>query len=117
VTNQPVDLLIVGEASLGVINEDSKVEYTKDGSFVINRNGDIVDSFGRKLYPGFKIPKNTQSVNIDFEGQVDIYLKGQKKPVRIGQVAIFKNEDNDTYINITGSDHQIEIHQGKLYVK
>lgn len=117
VTNRPVDLLIVVKASLRVLGDNGLLECTRDGSFIINRNGHVVDSFGRKLYPGFEIPQYTISINIDLDGQVDIYLKGKKKSVRIGQIGLFISDDNQDYSNVTGTDHGIEIHQGKLYIK
>jgi flagellar basal body rod protein FlgG len=117
VTNQPFDLLIVGKASFGLIEESGNLAYTTNGSFIVNKDGLIVNRLGQKLFPGIKLPKETLSINIDLNGQVEVYLKEKKSPKYLGQVAVFKKEDNKTYTNITGNDDNVEVHQGKLYLE
>ncbi len=117
VTDQPVDLLIVGKAYFGLLSDDGVIEYTDDGSFIINSRGFVVDRFGRKLYPSIKLPTQSATVNINLQGQVDAYIKGKENAIRLGQIALFKPDGHGNYIDITSSNHQIEIHQGKLYIK
>lgn len=114
VTNKPVDFLIVGkEAFFGVIEDSGEITLTKDGSFVINREGEVVDHLGRKLSPGFQLPKETSSVDVDFDGNFNIYKKGKEEPVFLGQINLFSESKK----NITNLESKIEIHQGKVFVE
>jgi flagellar basal-body rod protein FlgG len=88
VTNKPLDLMIDGPGFFPIQNEDGQISYTRDGAFQKDPNGKIVDRNGRPLIPEITIPPNTNGIQIDDNGQVQITISGSRDPQTIGQIEI-----------------------------
>ncbi len=95
-TNNPFDFMIRGQGFFGVIMPSGEVQYTRDGSFNVEKTGTLVDKNGYKVFPGLVFPPNTKSVHVSNDGKVDAYIEGQVEPVNIGQMPVF------TFINPVG---------------
>ena len=95
-TNNPFDFMIRGQGFFGLIMPSGEVQYTRDGSFNVEKTGTLVDKNGYKVFPGLVFPPNTKSVHVSNDGKVDAYIEGQIDPVNIGQMPIF------TFINPVG---------------
>ncbi len=96
VTNNPYDLMIQGEGFFGIISADDQVHYTRDGSFGVDSQGNLVTKSGQKVFPGINIPPNTTHLNITANGKVEAYTKGTVEPTQLGEIPIF------TFTNPTG---------------
>lgn len=96
ITNNPFDLMVSGEGFFGVINDKNEIAFTRDGSFNIDAQGNLVKRSGERVFPGISVPPNTQSVSISNNGTVEAYLAGQVQPQNIGQIPIF------TFVNPVG---------------
>ncbi len=96
ITNNPFDLMINGEGFFGVINSKNEIAFTRDGSFNINAQGNLVKKSGERVFPGITVPANTKSVSISESGQVEAYLPNQVQPQTIGQIPVF------TFVNPVG---------------
>lgn len=88
-TGNPFDLMINGEGFFGVVLPNNELLYTRDGSFNVSAQGQIVNRQGYTLYPGFTIPANTNSVHISETGTVDAFVSGQVEPVNLGSIPVF----------------------------
>jgi flagellar basal-body rod protein FlgG len=75
---------------------DGTTGYTRDGSFQLDPNGQIVNSAGFPLQPGLTIPPNAGAVTVARDGTVTVAMQGQTAPVRVGQVQVA------TFINPAG---------------
>jgi flagellar basal-body rod protein FlgG len=75
-TNNPLDLSISGEGFFVLRRPDNSLVYTRDGSFQLNRNGQIVTSQGYILEPGFNIPNDAVQVDVSRDGMISIQLSG-----------------------------------------
>ena len=95
-TNNPFDFMIRGQGFFGVIMPSGEVQYTRDGSFNVEKTGTLVDKNGYKVFPGLVFPPNTKSVHVSTDGKVDAYIEGQVEPINIGQMPVF------TFINPVG---------------
>ncbi len=95
-TNNPFDFMIRGQGFFGLIMPSGEVQYTRDGSFNVEKTGTLVDKNGYKVFPGLVFPPNTKSVHVSNDGKVDAYIEGQIEPVNIGQMPVF------TFINPVG---------------
>ena len=95
-TNNPFDFMIRGQGFFGLILPSGEVQYTRDGSFNVEKTGTLVDKNGYKVFPGLVFPPNTKSVHVSNDGKVDAYIEGQIEPVNIGQMPVF------TFINPVG---------------
>lgn len=96
ITKNPYDLLINGDGFFGIQMPNDEVRFTRDGSFSVDAQGNMVTKNGYRVIPGFTFPPNTVSVSISDSGNVDAYVDGQVEPVNLGTLPIF------TFMNATG---------------
>jgi len=87
-TGNPLDIVIQGNGFFQVMLPSGQLAYTRDGSFQLDKNGQIVDSSGDALQPAITIPPNAQSVTIANDGTVSYMLPGQTSAQQAGQIQI-----------------------------
>ena len=97
-TSNNLDLAIKGDGFFQVQMPDGTTSYTRDGSFQLNANGQMVTSNGYTVLPGITIPNNAQSLTIGNDGTVSVTLPGQTAPQTVGQVQLA------TFVNPAGLD-------------
>ena len=85
-TNNPLDIAVQGRGFLQVTMPDGTVAYTRDGSFHLNSDGQIVTNSGYPIEPALTVPANAQSITIGTDGTVSVQLPGQAAPAQIGTV-------------------------------
>ena len=95
-TNNPLDIAVQGRGFLQVTMPDGTVAYTRDGSFHLNSDGQIVTNSGYPVEPALTVPANAQSITIGNDGTVSVQLPGQAAPAQIGSV------QTADFINPTG---------------
>jgi len=87
-TENSMDLAIEGDGFFEIRMPDGSQAYSRDGSFQLNSEGEMVTSSGYALEPGIQIPPGTQSVTIGSDGTVSAKLAGQSEPVQLGEVQL-----------------------------
>jgi flagellar basal-body rod protein FlgG len=87
-TNNSLDLAINGRGFFQIQQPDGTLAYTRDGSFQLNSQGQIVNSEGFALQPGITIPQGTQSISIGADGIVSAQLAGQAAPQQVGTLTV-----------------------------
>lgn len=87
-TNNPLDLAIHGEGFFVIRKPDSSLVYTRDGSFQLDRNGQIVTSQGYALDPGFTIPPDAVEVQISRDGVVSVLTENSTDATVLGQIEL-----------------------------
>ena len=92
-TGNALDLAIQGGGFFQVQLPDGTTAYTRDGSFQLDNQGQLVTASGYTLSPAITIPADTQTVTIGKDGTVSVLQAGQAAPTQIGsiQVATFVN--------------------------
>ncbi len=92
-TNNPLDMMIVGQGFFRVLRPDGSTAYTRDGSFKTNNDGQVVTGDGYPLQPPITVPPGASAVSISPEGFVEAVLPNQTQPTRIEQItlAVFPN--------------------------
>ncbi|MDR5893363.1 flagellar basal-body rod protein FlgG [Halomonas mongoliensis] len=106
-TENSRDLAISGLGFFQVLMPDGTTAYTRDGSFQLNENGQMVTANGYPLEPGIIIPVNALSVTIGEDGVVSVTQPGMTQSLEVGQVNLA------TFINPTG----LESVGGNLYLE
>lgn len=96
ITNNPFDLMVNGDGFFGVIMPNGELKFTRDGSFNVDAQGQMVTKQGYKVYPGFSFPPNTSSVSISDDGKVQAFTRGVTEPSEVGQIPVF------TFVNPVG---------------
>ncbi|MES0874128.1 flagellar basal-body rod protein FlgG [Sinimarinibacterium thermocellulolyticum] len=87
-TNNPLDLAINGRGFFEVRLPDGSAAYTRDGSFQVDGQGQMVTASGYPLQPGITIPPNAQSVTIGSDGTVSVQLAGEAAPQQVGSITV-----------------------------
>jgi len=87
-TDNNLDMAIQGRGFFSVLMPDGSTSYTRDGTFSLNSQGQMVTSSGYTLDPSITIPAGTQSVTIGSDGTVSALAAGAAAPTQIGSVLI-----------------------------
>lgn len=92
-TENSNDLAINGKGFFQVEMPDGTTAYTRDGSFQLDENGQMVTSSGYLLMGGVTIPENALSVTVSQDGIVSVIQPGNAQPNQVGQLnlALFIN--------------------------
>lgn len=95
-TNNPYDLMVNGEGFMGVIGPNGELKYTRDGSFNVDAQGNLVTRAGHRVFPGVTVPPNVMKINIAENGLVEAWTPNSVEPMNLGQIPVF------TFVNPTG---------------
>jgi flagellar basal-body rod protein FlgG len=100
-TSSQFDMAIEGAGFFRVTMPDGTFAYTRDGSFSLDQNGNIVNANGNPLDPQITIPQDALSVTIATDGTVSVTQPGQSTPQQVGQITI-SNFINPNGLNALG---------------
>jgi flagellar basal-body rod protein FlgG len=95
-TASNLDMSITGLGFFQITMPDGTLSYTRDGSFSMDAQGNVVTASGYPLSPAITIPANTQSVSVGTDGTVSVTTAGCTKPTTVGQIQLA------TFINVQG---------------
>jgi flagellar basal-body rod protein FlgG len=92
-TNNPLDLVIQGQGFFQIVQPNGQLAYTRNGSFQLNRDGNIVTSDGDLLNPQITIPTDQVSITVGADGTVSVQQAGQTQSQQVGKIelALFQN--------------------------
>lgn len=93
-TENTLDLAIQGKGYFKVQLPSGETAYTRDGSFQLSKEGQIVTHHGYTVLPGITIPTDAISVSVNSSGQVEYKKDGEVDSTVAGQLtlAVFPNE-------------------------
>jgi flagellar basal-body rod protein FlgG len=92
-TGNSLDLAINGNGFFQISLPDGSTAYTRDGSFRVDAQGQVVNNNGFSISPPITIPANALSITVGQDGVVSVQTPGAAAPVQVGtiQVATFMN--------------------------
>ncbi|WP_242204348.1 MULTISPECIES: flagellar basal-body rod protein FlgG [unclassified Pseudomonas] len=92
-TEQPLDMAIDGRGFFQILQPDGTTSYTRDGTFHLDSNGQIVNASGFALEPAVVIPNDAQTFTVGRDGTVSVTIAGNPAAQVIGnlQTADFIN--------------------------
>jgi len=88
ITDNPLDLALTGEGYFQVQMPNGDISYTRDGTFQMNQNGEIVTVQGYLVDPGITIPADATSIDINASGEVSVKIPGQTASQVVGQMQL-----------------------------
>jgi flagellar basal-body rod protein FlgG len=97
-TSNNLDVAIQGNGFFQVTMPDGTTNYTRDGSFQVNAQGQLVTATGLPIANGITVPANATSVAIGGDGTVTAQIPGSVTPQGIGTIALA------SFINPAGLD-------------
>lgn len=87
-TGKPLDMAVLGRGFFQIEQADGTVSYTRDGTFQIDANGQVVTSQGLALQPALTIPSDTQSITVGQDGTVSVLTGTNNAPTQIGNIQL-----------------------------
>ena len=87
-TGNSFDLAISGRGFFSVTLPDGSTAYTRDGSFQIDSQGQLVTSSGYVVQPGITVPQGALSVTVGTDGTVSAQVSGNAAPTQIGNLQL-----------------------------
>lgn len=93
-TDNRFDLAIQGLGYFQVQMPSGEIAYTRDGTFQLSDQGELVTSQGLPVEPGITIPQGAVDVVVSRTGEVQIKIAGEVEMQTVGQIelATFTNE-------------------------
>ncbi|GAB3487820.1 flagellar basal-body rod protein FlgG [Curvibacter fontanus] len=93
-----LDVAIQGNGFFQITMPDGTLNYTRDGSFQVNAQGQLVTSNGLPVANGITVPANATNVSISADGNVTATIPGTVAPQPIGTIPLA------SFINPAGLD-------------
>lgn len=92
-TSNALDMMINGAGFFQIQLPDGTTAYTRDGSFKLDSEGNIVNSKGYLLIPNITIPEDVRNnqnavINVSDDGLVTASLAGDTQVQELGQIEI-----------------------------
>jgi flagellar basal-body rod protein FlgG len=97
-SGNPLDIAIEGDGFFQILLPSGETAYTRDGSFKLSSDGQLVTTDGFYLQPSITIPENTNTISITADGMVSVKVAGNSDPQEVGQIELAK------FINPAGMD-------------
>ena len=95
-TGVDTDVAIVGDGFFRVQQYDGSFAYTRDGSFKVDMNGQLVNSNGLRVMPEVVLPDgyDIHSLTVTDDGRVSVKIFGQNDPIDVAQLEIYRFPNN-----------------------
>jgi flagellar basal-body rod protein FlgG len=92
-TSNNTDVAINGSGFFQVMTPSGQTAYTRDGSFQINNQGQLVTASGYLIQPAMTIPATAQSVTVGKDGVMSVTLPNSPAVTNVGtlQLTTFMN--------------------------
>ncbi len=87
-TGNALDLAVRGQGFFQVQLADGTTGYTRDGSFQVSPQGQLVTNNGEVVSPGITIPAGAQGITVGADGTVSVSIAGQTAPQAVGQLQL-----------------------------
>ncbi|KKM60257.1 hypothetical protein LCGC14_1543670 [marine sediment metagenome] len=95
-TQNALDIAINGRGFFQILQPDGTLAYTRDGTFQLNSDGQVVMSNGYSLEPAMTVPPDAQSITVGSDGTVSVTQPGAAAPTIIGNIEL------GDFVNPTG---------------
>ncbi|MDD3463542.1 MAG: flagellar basal-body rod protein FlgG [Sulfurospirillaceae bacterium] len=87
-TGNPLDMAITGNGFFQIQLPDGTTAYTRNGSFKLDNEGNIVNSDGYRLLPEIVIPEDATQVSVGVDGTISVLQAGTTEMNEVGQIEL-----------------------------
>jgi len=87
-TGNALDMAIQGQGFFQILQPNGQIAYTRDGSFQLNAQGQVVNASGYPLQPAITIPANAQSITVGTDGTVTALMPNSTTPTTVGTIQL-----------------------------
>ena len=114
-TGNSLDLAITGNGFFQIELPDGTTGYTRNGSFKLDADGNVVNSDGYQMLPQLTIPADATQITIGVDGTVSVLQAGNTATTQIGQIELanfinpagLHSMGDNNYINTNASGDPI----------
>ncbi len=104
-TNGEFDIAIEGKGFIPVTSPNGDVTYTREGSFLVNKDGYLITNDGYLVGDGIQIPLNYENLQIKRNGEIEIFSNDGTQREILGTIPLvnflnpegLKKADNNKY--------------------
>jgi flagellar basal-body rod protein FlgG len=87
-TENPLDMAISGNGFFQIQMPDGTIAYTRDGSFKLSPEGQLVTADGFSLLPEITIPEDATSIGVSIDGEISVEIVGGTEPQAVGNLEL-----------------------------
>ncbi|VAW87204.1 Flagellar basal-body rod protein FlgG [hydrothermal vent metagenome] len=87
-TNIDLDIAVSGRGYFQISMPDGSISYSRDGSFRLDAEGQVVTSNGYPLSPAINVPADAQTISIGRDGTVSVQQQGVAASTQIGSIQL-----------------------------
>ena len=89
-TGNPLDLMINGEGFFQVTMADGTPAYTRDGTFKIDGDGNVVTADGLLIEPAITVPADAVRIEVANDGTMSVLVGSDTTLTSVGQVQLVR---------------------------
>ncbi len=87
-TGRSLDMAIGGDGFFRVQLPDGDFAYTRDGSFKVTSEGEMVNNNGYRVEPGIVVPADVDRIFVAPDGAISVVRPGDTAQVEIGRMEV-----------------------------
>ena len=76
-TENALDLAVEGNGFFQIVQQDGTISYTRDGSFKLSQDGELVTVSGALLQPQLVIHQDEATITVGLDGTVSVELANE----------------------------------------
>lgn len=114
ITNNPLDIALQGAGYIPVTTPEGEIRYTRDGSFMKNKDGYLVTKTGDLVGSGIKIDATCEKIEIKPNGDVFTYKRVFDKPDYVGTIPVVQFENPEALKDVGASEFIATENSGKM---
>lgn len=114
ITNNPLDIALQGAGYVPVTTPQGEIRYTRDGSFMKNKDGYLVTKMGDMVGSGIKISADCEKIDIKPNGDVYTYKRLFDEPEYQGTIPLVQFENPEALKDVGGNNFIATENSGKM---
>lgn len=114
ITNNPLDIALQGAGYIPVTTPSGEIRYTRDGSFMKNKDGYLITKTGDLVGSGIQISAECVKVEIRPNGDVYTYKTLIDKPDYKGTIPVVQFENPEALKDVGASEFVATENSGKM---
>ncbi|MFB6271527.1 MAG: flagellar basal-body rod protein FlgG [Salinibacter sp.] len=87
-TGNALHMAINGDGFFQVRRSDGSIAYTRDGTFTLSSEGNIVTQTGLQVQPNINVPPDAVEIDVNKKGVVSARLQGESEMIELGQLEL-----------------------------
>lgn len=104
ITNNVLDIALQGAGYIPVTTPQGEIRYTRDGSFMQNKDGFLVTKTGDLVGYGIQIDASAQKIEIRENGDVYTYKQLNGEPEYAGTIPVVQFQNPDALKDVGASE-------------